>query len=1445
MGTTHDARAALETVLSAALRTDQPRDKLSAALIGVQTFSFMRDSLSGLGTTPDTIDVEHACSRVRDALFVELPKKYGPLVEELNLTLPQSRVVLSVLGGMTITQAVRELEEMGEHHHRSWGSRLMPVAAKRLAAWVIKREEGARPAAADDRLRAYMDKLVLHCGELPSWFPPLSFTEISQEVIVTPPADSGGQSDPPGERSATAISLGKSTGTTAPRRMQLSSALDRYHFLTLVGGPGSGKSWAVRARALSLAKEQSVDGHPQRIPILIAAPKLETVLAEAKPSSGDPAALAKALAEALPSDVAQVPDAVTEVAQLLQTQSPVELLIDGYDEVREQQPLLAAKLSEIIDLLHPRHSRFVLTTRPSAVPQHRVAKQTVLCEVQPFGTAEQLRFVRAWFEGRTERSLHVRRWVTDRRIEWLRSPLLLALLCKVSEGKDDTPPRTEHELWKRALKRLTAEEDRHAGLSETDDERVRLRLHLLKDVASLFQNDSGLCTEVPIATIEDRLAGAPQWQALERLIAPRTAIDDLVATGVVQKAKWRDDYVLVFLHDAIRDHLLAQHLAEHGTWFGYVWRIWAQPEWEQVIGATGTFLAEPDVLIRELEIRFSDDPLNAARFTAGLVLAAGACVSEEKRERIRDELLVLLCSNDFIDRSRSAVLLSSMKDSRTVGLVRNLLHPSLPTHVITAALRAIAGGTAHESLEALIDCARRDDFTPEERESAVDALAETTTKAALDALESLAADERAHPVVRAAAALHALRSFDTSAAVRKLLVTSDVSARLSQRELAERVLRHADTALSLAEEIATGTLEPSDPYCAALILSVDPAAAEHGEKHLVRGLPGNMVVDVTADAVERLRSAALQDPLLVVLARYILEPGAPTELRWLMACTVKSADTPTLIGIWDAFADELSKKRLVDVGQFLLEEADRLPPEIREKLCSAIDGGVFGPLVQALRVPGRDPLPEPRQAAALDTGGEVGALQSAQSVSEAEPVALPTIEQILNSTQPMTRRYQLLRAVRRAIPAQGPERRDSAVLTAVMAVGSVTDWIDVQPRVAPLAEARLVVTPHANADVELARLRAKWPDRQEEVEHTPAPFSAQVLDARAEAALMSNDLDEAATMALASIGARQADMLAPTMDSVSALFAAGATSGRTWSTHRQVHAYLSRLPRGYRQEILKAWLAAANSDFSTVAGVLEKLPAFTRSLPDVAGLRLAAGVSGEEALKHVVSWAGCMRVAVLLQAVRAFDVSPIVAARLDAARAALTRQAHALCTSWPPVKLDAPSNQGTPRWSWTLVEIATTQLKRGRADIAVAIYESVVDKSPDNARFLNNLGFCQIPLDRDLALRTLDKAAGLFAVPFAVNVANRMLLHLLNGNAKTALEIGDDYYRRGSPATPGSWLWNMDASSVLEEDVDEQAYIMELGRRAAVSLGEYDLAEVWEQRLRSRRAGAGGAGDDG
>lgn len=447
VGTTHDdGRAALEIVLAVVLRKQQRSEDLVRALADVRQFSFMRDALDGIPEVTDGTDGARAIKAIRSALYRKLPDGFGDLAVKLGLDVPKSKVLRCVLADMSIADAVRELGEGEERRLPSTGSRWMGEAAVRIASWVIS-EEGRASAHADDKpLRDYLEQLSDHCAELPQWFPEIPFTTLLQEATVTPPAAPGEPEGEPSRQQATeTVRLDKSDAAGTPRRVLWISALDQYRRVLLVGGPGSGKSWAMRGRALNLAQKW-LQGQPDgRIPILITAPKLESALAESMPAIGDRSALANVLAESLPPDVAWVPDAVPTVVRLLTEQAAVELLIDGYDEVRNQQPRLAQKLGEIVGLLHPKHSRFVLTTRPAAVPQHRFAKYAAFCELQPFGAAEQLQFVGAWFTDRPESARRVQRWVIERRLEFLRSPLLLAMLCKVSDTPDVTPPHTERE----------------------------------------------------------------------------------------------------------------------------------------------------------------------------------------------------------------------------------------------------------------------------------------------------------------------------------------------------------------------------------------------------------------------------------------------------------------------------------------------------------------------------------------------------------------------------------------------------------------------------------------------------------------------------------------------------------------------------------------------------------------------------------------------------------------------------------------------------------------------------------------------------------------------------------------------------------------------------------------------------------------------------------------
>jgi hypothetical protein len=159
---------------------------------------------------------------------------------------------------------------------------------------------------------------------------------------------------------------------------------------------------------------------------------------------------------------------------------------------------------------------------------------------------------------------------------------------------------------------------------------------------------------------------------------------------------------------------------------------------------------------------------------------------------------------------------------------------------------------------------------------------------------------------------------------------------------------------------------------------------------------------------------------------------------------------------------------------------------------------------------------------AVDAVGRMAARPAAAQAPEerAAPQAEPDLDldTVLKARLEPVLQYQLLRALRRTIPPTGELRDLANWLTHVVATSGATEWIDGQPSVAPLVESRLLHSKHPNARNALAGLRARWPARHHEAADTAWSFSRSLLDARAEAALHSDDLNEAATMALASIG---------------------------------------------------------------------------------------------------------------------------------------------------------------------------------------------------------------------------------------------------------------------------------------------------------------------------------------
>jgi hypothetical protein len=1300
--------------------------------------------------------------------------------------------------------------------------------------------EGIGQLAEPEVARArYLELLIEYCSDLPSWFPDeLDFVQIQQEVSVAPPsldAEDDGQDEAQATQTFTGTDANRRI--TAPRHLPWTTALRQFRRVLLIGDPGSGKSWALRGRALRLAQDALnvktdavLDSVEQAtIPVLVLAPKVEELLAVS--SRGNTVNIAKTIASALPDAISYDSSAVDFVARSLEDGTTVELLIDGYDEIHCERPLVATHLPRMIDLIGS-GGQLVLTTRPSTVPHQNLARFVTTCVLEPFGEREQSAFVDAWFSTDSAQARRVRRWVSGRRLDLLRTPLLLALYCAVMRSDTDSPPATETELWHRALDRLASEEERHRAVSITS-ELVRLRLATLEEVAYLFASESGLRDSIAVASAEDELQDRLVWKQLDALTEHHSVIEDLLSTGIIRKSVRRHSHDIEFLHSALRDFMLAQRVSRSLDWPKYLRRIWAQPEWEPVIGYLGAFLEDPNELLLALETNFDDDPLNAARLVAGRALIAGGeRVVIGRRERIRNELVVMLASHDTFDRSRASALLSTMQDATTVEQVHGLVHPALPTRVVVSALRTIASSTSASSLAVLIDCATSEDFYLDEREAAVQALADTGTSRAGESLREIAGSPNMEPFVRAVAAFSALRLFDDDRPAIDLLVGDDPSTAPARHAVVERLAAQSDAVSNLLSKVAAGDFTIADPYCRAILASLPNGQSEASRQELADALPMNPALEKLVDSVERCRVWVTIDPLFVTLGRYILSERHSAEWRWLIMERISNGDWFSAGGAWTSIASGLPTAASLGIAEFLVGQITALTEPLATDLRSQIRGGNFGPVVAFAYERSEEESNDSPDEPALDT-------ESSREEDEVEnpPLDLGTV---LRSNVGPLLKYVVLRELRRTIPDDGEVRRSAASLTNFVAAENATEWIDAAPSVASLIESRLLAAPyHSDARAQLARLRARWPGRGSEVAHSAMAFDARVLDARAEAALIDGDLDDAATMALASVGARQIERRPPTALAATILFAAGSTTGRGHNTYAQVQRYAQALPDTTVDFVLlTSWLRIAAGHLDDVRKLLDDLPNHIRlTNPEVAGLAMACGAAGPAAFDRVVSWAGCKRVTALLEGVKTFTDSPTLTARFDTAKIAATQRAEVLGRIWAHQGPASPGAQGTPKWSELLVRIARRLLERAEYSAAAAVYEAAVEEAPDNATLVNNLGFCQMPSDVGAALQTLERAGGLFNRPFGVNIANRMNAFIRLHRLDEALALGEAFYERGPANEPDAWLWDPNDPHALRGDVNVLEYIIRLGLQAAMELGREDLVDQWEVRLTSRVSG--------
>ena len=143
-----------------------------------------------------------------------------------------------------------------------------------------------------------------------------------------------------------------------------------------------------------------------------------------------------------------------------------------------------------------------------------------------------------------------------------------------------------------------------------------------------------------------------------------------------------------------------------------------------------------------------------------------------------------------------------------------------------------------------------------------------------------------------------------------------------------------------------------------------------------------------------------------------------------------------------------------------------------------------------------------------------------------------------------------------------------------------------------------------------------------------------------------------------------------------------------------------------------------------------------------------------------------------------------------------------------PRNSDSDSLVSTELLTYHLVKPAVNFLEEGRRTEATALFEAVLQSDPESEEANNNLGFCLIPDNPELALTYFDKASANQAQPTSLVSINRMLALAKLGKITILLSIAADIFgidnidksvsKYEFGEGQGTWLWDVD--SVLSGD---------------------------------------------
>ena len=157
---------------------------------------------------------------------------------------------------------------------------------------------------------------------------------------------------------------------------------------------------------------------------------------------------------------------------------------------------------------------------------------------------------------------------------------------------------------------------------------------------------------------------------------------------------------------------------------------------------------------------------------------------------------------------------------------------------------------------------------------------------------------------------------------------------------------------------------------------------------------------------------------------------------------------------------------------------------------------------------------------------------------------------------------------------------------------------------------------------------------------------------------------------------------------------------------------------------------------------------------------------------------------------------------------------------------------GSPLAADSYVKPAVEMLREGRRQSAAAIFEAIARVSPHSRDAHNNLGFCLLPDEPEVALREFNLAAKLGMGDNCMNIANRMLALVYLRHFASALSLADKFYSSlDSVVAPVTcYMWSLDAPQEVVTVTNVRMYVAEVAEMAARLSNDQVLAEKWRDR---------------